>query len=79
LENFPAPPSDLLEEEAFPEPPPDYDLDMESKTYEGLIPPHKLPNPVLDSKERIRLNKEIKFNAKRYENSTVTFHSESLS
>lgn len=66
-ENLPAPPAELLKEddEAFPEPPPDYDENIPDEIkYPGLIPPHKLPNPVLESNDRRQIHKDLKFNAK---------------
>ena len=70
LENLPAPPAELLKEDddddTFPEPPPDYDENIPDELkYPGLIPPHKLPNPVLDSKDRRQIHKDLKFNAKQ--------------
>lgn len=56
------------EEFEFPEPPPDYDPSKvtDSQQYPGLIPPHKLPNPVLDSEVRKQIHRDIHFNARRY-------------
>lgn len=68
VENLPAPPAELLKEddETFPEPPPDYDENIPDEIkYPGLIPPHKLPNPVLDSNDRRQIHKDLKFNAKQ--------------
>ena len=70
VDDLPQPPPELLahddSELVFPEPPPDYDATIQDDNhYPGLIPPHKLPNPVLESKDHKRIAKDIKFNAKQ--------------
>ncbi|KAF6024476.1 hypothetical protein EB796_017218 [Bugula neritina] len=67
MERFPPPPPQLLEDDdTFPEPPPDYEQNaQEEQENPGLIPPHKIPNPVLESRDRVQLNKDIIFNAKQ--------------
>ncbi|XP_067932080.1 protein FAM107B-like isoform X2 [Watersipora subatra] len=68
-DELPLPPAHLLlpddDDETFPEPPPDYDGEVrDNQDFPGLIPPSKLPNPVLESRDRVQLNKDIKFNVK---------------